>query len=184
LFFAIDLDAETRDAIARISAAVRDQVERHTTAKITWVHEDHLHLTLYFLGNADEEMEQRARAAVATGLPVAPFDLTFGGLGIFPPTGPPRVLWLGVAAGLAGVERLYEVAAARLRSAHAETTGFSPHLTLARFRSRTPRASLHQLAGIPASAGPCRIDRVTLYESRLSSSGPTYLPVAQAVLTR
>ena len=61
---------------------------------------------------------------------------------------------------------------------------FTPHLTLARFRDRVPRARLAEISRYSRpSRGPSRIDRVTLYESRLSPAGPTYLPLAEALLT-
>ena len=36
--------------------------------------------------------------------------------------------------------------------------------------------------GMKAVAGPCRIDRVTLYESRRSPGGPAYAALANAQL--
>ena len=59
---------------------------------------------------------------------------------------------------------------------------FNPHLTLARFRDRVPRSRFAGITTMKAEAGPCRIDRVTLYESRLSPKGPTYVVLAEGLL--
>lgn len=183
LFIAVDIDEATRDQIGRISASLQEAIAKRT--KASWVRPDRMHLTLHFFGSADPALEERARAALAHPISEAPFDLSFHGLGFFPERGSPRVLWLGIRDGLAELRRIQTALTGRdLSRALPEPANepFTPHLTLARFRDRVSRPKLAEIAGIPASAGPSRIDRVTLYESRLSPAGPTYLPLAQAPL--
>jgi 2'-5' RNA ligase len=172
LFIAVDIDEATRKQVERISAGVREAVQQHT--KASWVPADRMHLTLQFFGEADQVFEDRLRSTLARGIPEAPFDVSFDGLGFFPERGSPRVLWLGIREGARELQRVY--------AALGGSGSFSPHLTLARVRDRVPRGKLAGLAQIPASAGPSRIDRVTLYESRLSPKGSTYLPLATADL--
>ena len=182
LFLAVDIDGATRDQLGRISTELRDVVG-HTRA--SWVRPERMHLTLHFFGDADAAIEQRARAALATPIAEAPFDVSFDGLGFFPERGSPRVLWLGVRDGVAQLRRLQQAVgiSAESRAARSPTgDAFSPHLTLARLRDRMPREKLTEIGRIPASAGPSLIDRVTLYESRLSPAGPTYLPLAEGLL--
>ena len=141
-----------------------------------------MHLTLHFLEEADQALEQRALSALAEPIRVAQFNLTFNRLGCFPPSGSPRVLWLGVSEGLSALGRVHEVLGRRLGVRAAAREPFNPHLTLARFRDRVPRREITQMGAIPAAAGPCPIDRVTLYESRLAAGGPTYIALAEAHL--
>lgn len=146
-----------------------------------------MHLTIMFFGSADPSIEERIRQALAQPIAEDPFDLTFDGLGFFPERGSPRVLWLGIREGFDELRRIHTALLERdLRRAQSERANepFTPHLTLARFRDRVRRPKVAEIARIPASAGPTRIDRVTLYESRLSPAGPTYLPLAEALLTR
>ena len=178
LFIAADLDEATRAAVGRICAALRDATE----VRVTWVHQDRLHLTLEFLGEVDPAVERRVISALVEPISVAPFDLRFEGLWFFPPSGVPRVLWLGVAEGLDALRLIHGDLQRRLGRDRGAGEDFSPHLTLARFRERAPRTRLKELADTRASAGPCRIDRVTLYESRLSSNGPSYMALAAALL--
>jgi 2'-5' RNA ligase len=184
LFLAVDIDRATREQIGRISAGLRKTLERYTRA--SWVHPDRMHLTLQFFGSADAALEKRMRDALARPVAEPAFNVLFDGLGLFPERGSPRVLWLGVGDGVAALGRLREAFVVRDSrrgfARHAEES-FSPHLTLARLRDRVPRAEIAETVDIRASAGPSRIDRVTLYESRLSSAGPTYLPLAEALLT-
>lgn len=188
LFLAVDLDEQTRETVARLSTSLREHAE--SLGRITWVHKDRMHLTIHFVGHADEALEQRVRSALSEPVPLAPFSLSFKGLGFFPASGAPRVLWLGIADGLREMCRLHECVERRLDVRGGAGEVFNPHLTLARVRDRVPRGRLAGIAGLTASAGPCLIDRVTLYESRLSSAGvpraeskgPTYVPLAESRL--
>jgi 2'-5' RNA ligase len=182
LFLAVDIDAVTRAQVDRISTGLREAIG---DTKASWVRPDRMHLTLHFVGSADAAVEERMRTTLARPLNASPFDVSFDGLGFFPERGSPRVLWLGVSAGLAPLRRLQAALApggeGRV-SAHDTDRSFSPHLTLARLRDRVPHAKIAETVNIRASAGPARIDRVTLYESRLSPAGPTYVPLAEALL--
>jgi 2'-5' RNA ligase len=179
LFLAVDIDESTREAIAHVSAGLRVRAEAR---RVTWVHPDRMHLTLHFMADADDELERRMLGALAQPIPMAPFNLSFNGLGVFPSSGPPRVLWLGIGAGLQDLHRVHDMIQQGLGVAGRPAERFTPHLTLARFRDRVPRRQIAEIAAIPASAGPCRIDRVTLYESRLSPAGPSYVPLGEAPL--
>jgi RNA 2',3'-cyclic 3'-phosphodiesterase len=182
LFIAVDVDEKTRAQVADISAEVRDALG---SVAASWVRPDRLHLTLYFCGNADAAVEQRVLEALARPFAEAPFNLMFSGVGFFPGRGSPRVVWLGIGEGQDTLRRLQALLAVRINGHGAPrgaTETFSPHLTLARLRAPVPRAEVAHLGHIPSSAGPARIDRVTLYESRLSPRGPTYVPLAAALL--
>ena len=187
LFVAVDIDDATRAQIASVTDALTVRLKPDTTGvRMTWVRPDRLHLTLEFFGGADAALERQILASLAQPFLIAPFDLAFDGLGFFPPRGAPRVLWVGVSEGLAELRELHAELQRRLTPHGPAKTGhlgeFHPHLTLARFRDRAARPDAAKLAKIDAFAGPCRIDRVTLYESRLSPSGPAYTALAQAAL--
>jgi RNA 2',3'-cyclic 3'-phosphodiesterase len=182
LFIAVDIDETTREQVGRISTGLREVVG---PTKASWVRQDRMHLTLHFFGSADATLEAQVRDTLADSIAEPPFDVSFDGLGFFPERGSPRVLWLGVVAGLEQLRRLHRALVIRgdspARQSHAGGS-FNPHLTLARFRDRLPPAKVAEIADIRALAGPARIDRVTLYESRLSPAGPTYVPLAEALL--
>ena len=182
LFVAVDVDESTRAEIAALSTTLEDQVAATLNrTRITWVHTDRLHLTIEFFGDASDAIEQRVLTALAAPFSIAPFRLSFDGLGFFPRGGPPRVLWLGIAEGLTGLRALHGELRARLGDAAMPADDFNPHLTLARFRDRVSRLDVRGIAEAKAAAGPCSIDRVTLYESHLSPKGPTYTQVAQGL---
>ena len=189
LFIAVDIDDATRGQVGGIAAALRSALEPRVTA--SWVRPDRMHLTLHFLGAVDDQSEQRICTTLAAPIREAPFDVSFDGIGFFPERGSPRVLWLGIRDGLEPLRRIYTALNTALvgldfsRASRERTTEpYTPHLTLARFRDRVARGEIAGISRIPAaSAGPSRIDRVTLYESRLSPKGPTYVPLVSALLS-
>ncbi len=178
LFIAVDVDESVRIEVGRISSALRDRFD--PTLKASWVPPDRMHLTLQFFGQVDELEEQRIHAALTDPLPQHPFNLSFRGLGVFPERGSPRVLWLGIRDGLDELHRIQQALDRRLGMVNRDKP-FKPHLTLCRFRAARVRRPSDLAVG--GSAGPCLIDRVTLYESRLSPAGSTYVPMAQAPLS-
>ena len=116
-------------------------------------------------------------------IPCAPFELVFGGAGAFPPSGPQRVLGLGVTRGVDEARVLQRVVSDRLEGAgvQLEARPFSPHLAFGRWRDRGPRVRRTDLS-TAASVARVPVDGVTLYESRLSPAGPEHRPLALARL--
>jgi 2'-5' RNA ligase len=178
LFLAVDIDQPTRDAIGEIATALRQRLG--PGARATWVKPDRMHLTLHFFGDADASLEARLLAALEKPIPSRPFSVSFAGVGTFPDRGALRVIWLGLREGGEQLREVHDMLAERLGVGVERL--FTPHLTLARFRGRVGHTQVGQVMGVPASAGPCPIDRVTLYESRLSPAGPVYVRLADAAL--
>ena len=182
LFVAVDLDDPTRDTVDHLSRALRQESAIQELGRASWVSKDRMHLTLHFVADAGADTERLLIDALGRLGPHSPFELRFQGLGFFPERGYPRVLWLGVADGLDQLRAIHADLGRCLGPGGSSRDTFHPHLTLARFRDRVPRGRVAEMTAFPAVAGPSRIDRVTLYESRLSSKGPVYTAIAQAPL--
>ena len=186
LFVAIDLDEAARAAIAdeqrRLKAAIGE-----TRSSIRWVRPDHMHLTLVFLGEVAEAHAPPIVDAINEPVTQASFDLGFGGIGVFPPRGAPSVLWVGAVTGAReSIELQRELAdRARRLGVALESRPFHPHLTLARWKtSRGADRARALAAGGDRVVAAIHVDRVTLYQSRLSPAGPSYTPLARATLSR
>jgi 2'-5' RNA ligase len=145
LFVAIDLSDAARQAIAaeqaRIVAAVVNVVNGANVGNVRsgavrCVRPDHLHVTLAFIGDVAESRAAAIVEAWAAPLAAAPFEVAFGGVGVFPSRGAPRVLWLGLTSGAEEVGAVQRLVAARLEAIGVafEHAPFHPHLTLARWR--------------------------------------------------
>jgi 2'-5' RNA ligase len=151
-------------------------------AKVTWVPRDRLHLTIRFIGEVDETVGVAIRTALEAPLDVPPLDLTLAGAGAFPRSGPPKVLWAGVDHGrdaLIATEREINARLAPLGIV-GEERPYTPHLTLARVREPAGLRSTPLLDGLrEGPLGTTVIDAITLFQSRLSPKGPTYIALAR-----
>ena len=185
LFAAVDLDDGAREAVRDLQDKLRPRFGR----EIRWNGVEQLHLTLVFLGEVPDEKGSLATRAIGARFEQPAFDASFGGLGVFPPHGAPRVLWVGVERGGDELVALQQATAARLAGAGFafEAREFRPHLTLARWRESRPsdrRRALDAAAPLAARTPTVvRVDHVTLYQSRLSSRGATYASLAKGELT-
>lgn len=138
-----------------------------------------MHLTVRFIGHVDDSRVPAVLGALAPPLPIAPFDIALDRCGAFPPTGPLRVFWIGLSAGLAGLQAMHHEFNRRLLP-----VGFAPeerpytaHLTLGRVKDSRPDAARAARAALPAievPPVPSRIDHATVLQSLLSPRGATY----------
>jgi 2'-5' RNA ligase len=185
LFVAVDLSDDARQAIVveqnRIVAALAG-------GQSSWkrVRPEHMHLTLVFLGRVDDAHVPAVVEAIGRDAGAAPFEMVFAGLGVFPPRGAPRVVWSGVTDGAAGLVALQQEMAQRATALGIalDERPFHPHLTLGRWRLSHPLDRGRALAAaVPGAIASVRVERATLYESRLSPSGPTYTALSHANLT-
>jgi RNA 2',3'-cyclic 3'-phosphodiesterase len=181
LFAAIALAPDARD---RVSAEQRRLAGRLPPPPLRWVKPEHLHLTLVFVGEVGEDPAQRLADAMSRDIPQRPFTFEIEGVGVFPPRGAPRALWLGVGRGADAVNALQGIVVDRCEVAgvELERRSFSPHLTVARWRDRGRSTRPPELTerGVVAAV---EVSVATLFESRLSSQGPTYTVLAQSPLT-
>ena len=188
LFVGVELSADVRASAAAVAESLRERLKQarlHVEAR--WVAAENLHITLWFIGEVDDGRADAITQALSPPFPMAPFDVALDGCGAFPPSGVPRVFWLGLAAGADRMLDLYREIAARLAPLgfEPEKRPYSAHLTIARVKhtrrdsvSGIPRA----LGEMPARGGSCRVGSVTLFRSRLSPKGSTYEPLARVPL--
>jgi 2'-5' RNA ligase len=148
-----------------------------------------LHLTLVFLGDTDSALVNPMVTAVEENIRgIEPFALSFGSPGFFPVNGSPRVLWLGIRAGVDKLKLLQR----KVQSALAtlgfvpETRPFSPHLTLARIKSEAGSEALRSRVMAINNHGSeeesMEVVQVELIQSRLGPGGPVYVSLAGITL--
>ncbi len=185
LFVAVDLSEAAREDIAAEQRRIAEALSGSSRA-LRLVKPAQMHLTLLFLGEVHEARVPALVESMTVDAGVAAFDLAFAGVGVFPPHGAPRVLWTGVTHGAEPLARLQSEIAARARALgiKSDDRAFHAHLTLGRWRE--PRSS--DRARIVAASqhgviARVHVDRATLYQSRLSSAGPTYTTLARVNLS-
>jgi 2'-5' RNA ligase len=152
-----------------------------TLPGVRWTPEDNLHLTLRFIGEAQEQKQELFSTAL-TRIRVEPFILPVGDVGLFPTRGQAKVIWAGVGHGHTRLYQLRKQVDEALLSVDAGIAmpGFHPHFTLGRIgETCEPKALarfLEQNAGFEAP--PFRVTEIHLMASELLPGKP---PVYRAV---
>ena len=186
LFVAVEIDAAVARVIDECSAALkRDALSHAPRARITWVPSERLHLTIRFIGEVDDDRVDTIADALKPALTTKAFDLACEGAGAFPASGHPRVLWIGIAGGVESLAALEREVSGRLTSCGIprETRQYRPHLTLARVRDATGLRSGPLMEGCATRRfGTSHVDAITLFQSRLSPQGPTYVAIQRTRL--
>jgi 2'-5' RNA ligase len=186
LFTAIELDRTLAEAVICLAGELRARVEATAPlARLTWVTEERLHLTVQFIGNVDEGQAARIRQVLAVPLGTTSFVVSVGGVGAFPARGAPRVLVAGVVHGVESLQTLAAEVRQRLSTipVEAEDREYHPHLTLARVRDARGLRSRELVRGLnDRDLGPTHVEAITLFESRLSPRGPAYVPLQRTRL--
>jgi len=178
------LAGQAEQLIVQIKKRVAEQAPR---ARMTWLTAARLHITITFLGEADDARVEEIGRALEPPLRVRPFDLGLAGVGVFPRRGPPRAVWAGVDAGRDAMIAVEREVASRLAPLGiiGDARPYSPHVTLARVREAAGLRAVTLLEGFEWRAfGTAYIDAITLFESRLLPAGPTYLPLQRTSLAR
>jgi 2'-5' RNA ligase len=176
LFFAVELPPDVQAALGRLNPndASRDY---------RWSDPALMHVTLAFLGQQPEERLDILRDLGARAAAVSrPGVLKLGQAGSFGGRTAPRVLWMGLDGDLGALQALQSNLNAALKQAafDVEERAFSPHVTLARRRESArggapawpPTRAFNQSPEFP-------MQRLTLFESRLSPRGPTYIHLGE-----
>lgn len=178
LFIAINLPPGIRRSIVDATARMRE-----AAARLSWVTEERLHLTMEFLGDQPDDAVPELQAALTRAVTGhAPVELALRGLGAFPNLRAPRIVWLGVEPDpkLELLQHDLSRACAEL-GYERDARAFRPHITLA--RARTPlRAeaarALQAAARAVTWSATVEALSVEIMESRLLPGGARYGVVA------
>lgn len=185
LFIAVPI---TSAEVQRAAAGLLDHL-RGAGADYKWVDPENLHLTLSYHGSALPEqipVLKKAMAKAAAGRKA--FSLGLEGLGAFDSLDSPRVVWVGIGGGVEVLRDIVSALHAALQVAgllgeDEKNREFRGHLTLGRMRSRRNQERLKEfLNSAPSKLGALSVDRLALYESCVSSSGPRYVVRAEVEL--
>jgi 2'-5' RNA ligase len=157
-------------------------------AGVRWIPAENVHLTLRFIGEADDEKAGRFAEALAR-VRVEAFILPVGGTGVFPTRGPAKVIWAGVGNGHTRLYQLRKQVDEALLSIDAGIAmpGFHPHFTIARLGEGHDRKEVaHFLAQHQnLEAPPFRVTEFALMSSDLTPGRPpVYRVVRRFALER
>lgn len=179
-FLALDPPEEIIREIGRI----QDRLRKLIRGDLRWVRPEAIHLTLKFFGDVPENAVADISAVLGkAAADVRPFDLSIGGVGVFPDRyRQPRIIWLGMsgeATRLVTFQKRMERALQGIGFPREERP-FLPHLTLGRVK--TPKGLLG-LKGVMEKGEMYTAGRFTafglgLFKSDLTPGGAIYTRLA------
>ena len=187
-FIAIELPVHVCDAIQKQTVRLRQALGNDL---IRWVPTQNMHLTLKFLGDtATSYLDFLKQLLIREAESHPQFDLQLGGLGAFPTSRRPRLLWIGIHAptDLVSLQRGIEAGASRL-GYEQEERAFSPHLTIGRVRQNISPPELQKIhAALDTiqlgNIGTARVDSIHLFKSDLQPGGSIYTKLFSAPLSK
>jgi 2'-5' RNA ligase len=182
LFIGIPVHAESAwkhvDALSKNQSLNRNH--------LNWVKPENWHITLFFLGDTQVSRIAQLNQFINESFEEThPLQTELNGAGVFPDVRNPKVLWMGltdIQPLIPACKRLGD-----LLKQHAfdfDNKPLKPHLTIARIKTLEHRDSLRDLLKhyTNFNFGTVLFDRVTLFESILTPSGPVYKPLFEKLL--
>jgi 2'-5' RNA ligase len=172
-FIAFDID--DAEVLNQMRAAQKLLAE--TGADLKLLKPENIHITVRFLGNITEDMVNRISSEMQQ-IVFKPFNAEIHGIGAFPSTKSPRVIWAGIRSGADEARSVFQQLEPRLGGLgfKREPRGFNPHITVGRVRSRRNRGALVECLGSLAARdfGVLKVSCVKLKKSVLTPRGPVY----------
>ncbi len=172
-FISIPIPKDVRSKKNMLYSTLED-----SPSNINWVKNEHLHLTIKFLGNTPESLFDEIKTElVQVASSIRPFDLCIDKTGCFPLPERPRVLWLGISGHISPLQNLFVNIEKKMENMGfaPEREEYFPHITLARVKypqKFTPDISTF----LKSSYDPIdfTVDRVQFLSSELLPSGTLY----------
>jgi len=180
-FIAVDLESSIQDR----ALALMNKLG-HQGGDVKWVESENLHITLLFLGEVDILTIPKICRIVRDEVEaMSPFELGIEGMGGFPNTRRPKILWVGVSDGRDELKRLHaalEQPLMDLGCYRREDREYTPHLTLGRVKSETDAEAMGTLVQKNSDwqGGRMLVREVLVMSSELLRSGPVYTVLGRA----
>jgi len=165
------------ELIRKELAGVQDELR--STGDLKLVSEENIHLTVKFLGEADEKKIDGVKAALEK-VKLQEFTVSVNEIGAFPEKGAPKVVWAGVGSGAKELYDLHNaVDDALLPLGFQRDDRFSSHFTLARVRHMRDINGFREICKRYAGKefGSFQAGGIDLMQSVLKREGPAYSKV-------
>jgi 2'-5' RNA ligase len=173
VFLSIDIEDQ---ALLPLISETQSKLDENL-AKMKLVELENIHFTLRFFGdtslsNIDEIKDCLNR------IQINPFEIEVHGVGAFPNSRKPRVIWVGVGQNAERIRELKVEIDSRLKELGyiPEKKRFTPHATIARVRYVKDAAKLAKNIDelVDRSIGSMTVSRFNMKKSTLTPLGPIY----------
>ncbi|WP_102274217.1 RNA 2',3'-cyclic phosphodiesterase [Cytobacillus massiliigabonensis] len=176
-FFAVSLPEEVKKELSRLCLTIKERLPFQR-----WVHQDDYHITLAFLGTAQDGKLEKAKKLVVEQLNgQSSFSLHINKLGVFGKKDSPRIFWADTVKEDKLLKLRERVFFSCLEAGfELETRAFKPHITLARkWAGSTPFEEdlLESNNPFEEASLPFQAKEVALYQTHFDRT-PKYEKIA------
>ena len=170
----ISVDVSIKDIINELQNKIAME-EEWRMDEVRAVEGQNLHFTLVFFGEISSETAEILKSRLAN-LEFQPFSVTYKGLGTFPSSANPRIVWMGTdIEGGKKLMDLYQKVVVCIRDAGlTPDKPFIPHVTLFRIKYRGLKLFRMLAKYEDLKFGSYFIDRFHLKKSQLTQTGSIY----------
>lgn len=181
-FIAIELSPENQ---AKLSQIIKEL--KTSGADVKWVRPENIHLTLKFLGQVEtKQIPEITEILEETAKGFDKFEIQLNELGAFPKIHSPRVIWVNANEPTGIISTIVFQLEERLEKLGFAKEGreFTAHITIGRVRSSDGRINLVDKLKQTKISSPIiqEVNKLTLFKSTLTPSGPIYGVINQANL--
>ncbi|MCP1125596.1 RNA 2',3'-cyclic phosphodiesterase [Bacillus sp. AFS018417] len=160
-FIAVKLPNEIKNALAEWKETIEEAALFRS-----WVHKEDYHITLSFLGSAEETQLEKLKQDLQQLAKISRFSLTLQGCHTFGRKEQPRVFWVGVEEERALFDLQKQVyTICEQNGFQLETRPYHPHITIARKWKGEEKFDEKQLSVVPRRT--FEVETVTLYETHV-----------------
>lgn len=181
-FIAIPISSDVCNIIANVQSKLKAQWPQ----EVKWVETKNIHITIEFLGDMPSDQIPHIANTMTTVLQNTPqFEISLQGIGAFPHTQSPRVIWIGIADVQNYLTKTNQLISSAMRQFGVEPEEhYSPHITLGRVRQHTHLLNAQSfLEQMPQNTlAQIHVQRVVLFKSTLRQDGPSYEVLAETKL--
>ncbi|MCL6500508.1 MAG: RNA 2',3'-cyclic phosphodiesterase [Candidatus Pacearchaeota archaeon] len=175
-FLAVELPGELKKELARIQTLI-------TEAKMKFVEQENLHLTLKFLGELSDFQVNKVKEALKQ-VNFEKFRANLGTIGVFPSPNFVRVIWVSLEPS-EKVKELHNLIDTALEKEkfHGDKA-FESHITLARVKFiKNKQEFIERLKEIKVEPIEFKVEKFVLMKSMLTEKGPIYKKVKEYTLS-
>ena len=181
-FIAVELPQDIHHALRQLQAILRMSMP-----DVRWTKAGNIHLTLKFLGDVQvSRLDAISEALRDVARQFAPFTMSLTGIGAFPNSRKPRIVWVGIDQGadeLVKIAKQIEASMKRL-GFQREKRPFRPHLTIGRVRRLEHPVTMTEALerAEVGELGEFSVQKVSFIKSQLDPAGSIYTTLAEAPL--
>ena len=181
LFIALPLPDEVEKFLENIIKEFKQK-----PGKVKWVDSNNIHLTLKFLGEADQnKVEDISESIKSVASKHKSIKCTIDKIGGFPNLKRPKVIWAGLDGNIEKLESVASDIDTEMSQLgfEKENRKFKSHLTLGRVKDNKDLSELTKyLTDYKLQPKTILFDKIVLFKSTLTPKGPIYERLCEAEL--